>query len=376
MIKLEEVIKVLKKNKIELITGVPDSLFKDLCFKFDTVFKKKHIVAANEGSSIGLAIGHYLSTGKIPLVYLQNSGLGNIINPITSLASSKVYKIPMILLIGWRGEMIGKKQIPDEPQHKYQGMITEQMLKTINVNYKIINKKSDFDKVFTNLLKKSLKLSQPVALLVRKNVFQNIKKENLDDKKKYLTRENALITLINELPKKIPKISTTGMLSRELNELNIKSNSEKNTFMCVGGMGHAISIAAGVAMKKKNKVVCLDGDGAITMHMGALSSSSKMNNLIHIVFNNNSHDSVGGQKTATSGFEYFKIAKLLGYKYSRRVKEKKSLIIAINQILKNKKSSFLEIVVSKGNRFNLSRPKKSMNIYKKMFKRFLKNEIK
>ena len=136
MIKLGEIISVLRKNKIEFISGVPDSLFKDLCFKFENAYKKNHIVAANEGSSIGLAIGYHLATGKVPVVYLQNSGLGNTVNPLISLASSKVYKIPMILIIGWRGEIINKKQIKDEPQHKEQGIITLKMLKTMNKQLK------------------------------------------------------------------------------------------------------------------------------------------------------------------------------------------------------------------------------------------------
>jgi phosphonopyruvate decarboxylase len=374
MIELNEIISVLKKNKIDFISGVPDSLFKDLCFKFEDIYKEKHIVAANEGSSIGLAIGYYLATGKIPVVYLQNSGLGNAVNPLISLASSKVYKIPMILIIGWRGETVKLKQIRDEPQHKEQGLITQQMLKTMNISYKIINHNSNFNNVFTSLKTKSQKLLKPMALLVRKNTFSKSKINKVDRKyKKLFTREDALTTLINELPKKFPRVSTTGMLSRELNEINVRSNTEKNTFMCVGGMGHAISIASGLAIKKKNlKVICLDGDGAITMHLGALATSAKIKNMIHIVFNNNSHDSVGGQKTASHGVEYCKVAKSLGYKYSFVVKNNKDLVSTINKILKYKDSSFLEIICSRGSRSNLSRPQKKMINYKKIFKNFVK----
>lgn len=376
MIKIDEITKVLRDNNIEFISGVPDSIFKDLCLEFENNFKSKHIVAANEGSSIGLAIGYHLASNKIPIVYLQNSGLGNIINPITSLASSRVYKIPMILIIGWRGEIIRKKQLSDEPQHKDQGMITQKMLETINVKYKILDKKSNFKKIFSNLKTDAIKSSRPVALLVRKNTFDkpSSKKKIIPKKNNLFSREEALLTLIKRVPKKIPKISTTGMLSRELNEFNLKNKLEKNTFMCVGGMGHAISIATGVAFKKKSKVLCLDGDGAITMHLGALSTSSKINNIIHVVFNNDSHDSVGGQRTASSGTDYYKVAKLMGYKYSKRVKNKKGLNSAIIEILKNKHSSFLEIICTKGSRSNLSRPKKSMIDYKQLFKNFLKYE--
>mgnify|MGYP001427816651 CR=1 FL=1 len=173
MIDLDEVILALKKNKIEFVSGVPDSLFKHLCFKFEKFYKNKHVIAANEGSSIGLAIGYHLASGKIPLVYLQNSGLGNTVNPIISLASSKVYQIPMILFIGWRGEIIKNKKIKDEPQHKEQGFITEKILKTLNIKYKIVNHNSNFKKTFTLLKNQSLKNSRPVALLVRKNTFSN-----------------------------------------------------------------------------------------------------------------------------------------------------------------------------------------------------------
>ena len=222
MIKIDEITKVLRNNNIEFISGVPDSIFKDLCLEFENNFKSKHIVAANEGSSIGLAIGYHLASNKIPIVYLQNSGLGNIINPITSLASSRVYKIPMILIIGWRGEIIRKKQLSDEPQHKDQGMITQKMLETINVKYKILDKKSNFKKIFSNLKTDAIKSSRPVALLVRKNTFDkpSSKKKIIPKKNNLFSREEALLTLIKRVPKKIPKISTTGMLSRELNEFN------------------------------------------------------------------------------------------------------------------------------------------------------------
>ena len=173
--------------------------------------------------------------------------------------------------------------------------------------------------------------------------------------------------------KKFPLISTTGMLSRELNEINLKKKSEKKTFMCIGGMGHAVSIATGVALKKKkSKVVCLDGDGSITMHLGSLATSAKVKNMFHIVFNNNSHDSVGGQKTATEGVEYYKIAKSLGYKYCFRANNKKNLLKAIKNSMKLKNSIFLEVLCSKGNRPDLSRPKKKMIMYKKLFINFLK----
>ena len=168
MIESRLFINQLVKNDIKFFSGVPDSLFKNLCWEFEKKYKKKHIIAANEGSAIGLGIGYNLATNKIPLVYFQNSGLGNIVNPLISLADNKVYKIPIFMIIGWRGEIKNKKQIKDEPQHKKQGLITEKLLKTLGIKYKILDRKSDYKKMIKNLKSFSKKYSRPVALLVKK----------------------------------------------------------------------------------------------------------------------------------------------------------------------------------------------------------------
>ena len=293
MINSKEFIKQLKKNNINFFTGVPDSLFSNMCNSLSRFEKNNHELSSNEGSSVGMAIGYYLATQKIPLVYLQNSGLGNIINPLISLADKKVFNIPIFFLIGWRGEILKKnKQIKDEPQHRSQGLITPDLLKLLNIKFKILSKKSNFKKDIAYLSKYAKKRNRIVALLIRKESFE---KKNFNRKitlKNYLSREKALFEVCKYLPKNIPKISTTGMLSRELNEKNIKNKTNDSTFMCIGGMGHAISIAAGLAkFKRKKKILCLDGDGSALMHLGAQASSAKKGNLIHIVFNNFAHDS-------------------------------------------------------------------------------------
>lgn len=355
MINSDNLIKILKKNKINFVTGVPDSLFKTVCFAFEKKLnEKEHIPAANEGSAIGLAVGYHLATNKIPLVYLQNSGIGNAINPLNSIVNKSVYKIPMILLIGWRGEMNGSKHIKDEPQHFYQGKITVKQLDLLGIKTIKVNNKSNLNILIKKAKNLAIKKLQPVALLVRKNTFtENFFKRKSKNKN---TREEFLIELYKHLPKNSLKISTTGMLSREIYELDLLNKWLDNTFMCIGGMGLASSIAAGIANRSKKKIICLDGDGAAIMHMGALITSAKFNNIIHILFNNNSHDSVGGQSTAGKNLNFFNIAKSLGYKNVYRIRNPQKLSIVIRKILKLRKNSFIEIICSAGHRNNLARP--------------------
>ncbi len=370
MIKIDEFIKSLKKNDLNFSTGVPDSLLKDLCFSIDYNFKKNHIVAANEGSAIGLAIGYYLKTGKIPIVYLQNSGFGNMINPILSLADKNVFNIPLLIIMGWRGEK--SKFIKDEPQHKTQGALTEILLKKLNIRYRIITKNSNISKNIKELKNYSKKKNKISCLLIKKNVF---KKNNLIKKKfsytELMKREEILKYLVDNISNNLNSISTTGILSRELYEL-LKQNKKFNNLMCVGGMGHAISIATGIASQTKKKIICFDGDGSITMHLGSLTTSSQYKNIIHIVFNNMSHESVGGHATSSKHVNFFKLAKNLGYKNSMLAKNKKQALLCVRKALKAKQSCFIEILCKIGHRKNISRPKESMSFLKKKFMENLK----
>ena len=294
MINPKRFIKTLEKNDISFFSGVPDSLMKDFCLCVDN--KKNHISSVNEGSAVGLGIGYYLAKKKIPLIYLQNSGLGNAVNPVISLVNKKVFKIPIFFLIGWRGEIKNKKlKKKDEPQHLYQGLITEKLLKNLQIKFKILEPNTNYEKLVKDLKKYSLKNSSPVALLVRKNTFETIKK-NKKEKNKFLKRERILQVILKSTPKKTATVATTGYLSRELMQLN-EDLKITNDFYCVGGMGHAISIASGIAFaKKRKKILCLDGDGAALMHLGAQASSAINDNIIHVLINNGVHDSVGGQK--------------------------------------------------------------------------------
>jgi len=375
MIDPDNFLSALKKAKISFVTGVPDSLLKDLCACIQNKLKKNHIIATNEGSAIGLAIGHFLATKKPALVYMQNSGLGNAINPLTSLASNEVYGIPMILLIGWRGEILkNNKQIKDEPQHKKQGKITLSQLKLLNIPYKIINSKTKKINLIIKSLKNiALKKRTPVAIVVKKNTFSKLEDSSKKYLKNYLYREDVIKEITKEIKEKHFIVSTTGMASRELYETRKLSNQNSyKDFLTIGGMGHASQIATGIAlMKPKKKIICLDGDGAALMHMGSMAISSQCKNLIHIIINNKSHDSVGGQPTKGETLDFTKISKACGYKYNKVIKQKKDIRKEIRKALNKKDNSLIVINCKKGFRKNLGRPNQSLQLRKNMFIKYL-----
>lgn len=367
MIDPQKFVDQLTKNDLNFFTGVPDSLLKGLCSIFEKKFKSKHYVSANEGSAIAIGLGYYLKTKKIPVIYLQNSGLGNAINPLISLADPKVYRIPVFLIIGWRGEH--SKKLIDEPQHLAQGRETLNFLKNLKIKYKIISAKSNVKKIIKDLKNYSEKNRLPTCVLVKKNTFK-AKPKKIIHQNKLCSREELLKILVNKLPKKSNMISTTGILSRELNEILNYSENSLNNFMCVGGMGHAISIASGIAINTKKKIFCLDGDGALTMHMGSLTTSATQKNIVHIMFNNNGHESVGGQKTSANHVKFYKLAKILGYKKVRICKNKIEFKNAISESIISKESFFIEILCKQGHRKEISRPTKKMISLKD---RFIKN---
>jgi len=365
-------IRCLEKNDISFFTGVPDSLLKGFCQAIDK--KKNHISSINEGSAVGLGVGYYLAKKKIPLIYLQNSGLGNIVNPILSLANKKVFKIPLFFLIGWRGEKSKNYIKKDEPQHIYQGIVTEKLLKILQIKYRILSKNSNYIKLIKDLKKISLKNQCLVALLVRKNTFKNLSKtKEKNIKKKFLLREKILEIILKKIPDKTNIISTTGFLSRELMIVKKEVKKKINPFYCVGGMGHAISIANGIAaIKRKKKILCLDGDGAALMHLGAMAYSGKNKNLIHILINNGVHDSVGSQKIAGEKLNFAITAEGMGYKNIFVCKNKNEIIKSINSAFKKKDSVFIEIKSQFGHRKNLPRPEDSLINLKKKFINHLK----
>ena len=349
----------LEENNINFFTGVPDSLLKNICAYIEDNKDENHnIIAANEGAAMGLATGHYLATGEIPVVYMQNSGEGNIINPLASLTDKEVYNIPILLIIGWRG----RPGVHDEPQHAKQGKVTIPLLETMGINYAILSKdENEFANQLNDAIKYMTKTKESFTFVVEKNTFKDYKLQNNQQYENLeMSREEAIQTVTESLNETDVIVSTTGMISRELFEYRADNNqSHEKDFLTVGSMGHASQIALGIALEKPNhKIYCFDGDGAAIMHMGSMAiiGNKHPENYVHIIFNNGAHDSVGGQPTVGLQIDFPKIAKALNYKKVFSIKDKKSLQDLLAKLKGENGPIMLEIQVRKGNRKNLGRP--------------------
>jgi phosphonopyruvate decarboxylase len=350
----------LLKCGVQFFVGVPDSLLEAFCAQlWASVPAHRHVIAANEGTAVSLGAGWHLATNSVPCIYMQNSGLGNAVNPLVSLADADVYGIPMLLIIGWRGEMIGTRQLKDEPQHVKQGRITPALLSCLEIPYAILAADTpDPAGMAAALVKQALQKHRPTAIVVRKDTFSEVSqppaRHNYD-----LSREDALKILVNVLPDDAPIISTTGKLSRELHEIRIaRGQSTDRDFLTVGSMGHAAQIASGIALAQPYKrVVCIDGDGAMIMQMGGLTTSATTPNLLHIVINNGAHESVGSQPTRAFQIDMPLIAKACGYALSERATSASEIDLAVRDSLSTVGASFIEIRTRTGSRSNLQRPK-------------------
>ncbi|XP_046559719.1 phosphonopyruvate decarboxylase-like [Haliotis rubra] len=345
---------------VNFFTGVPDSLLSDYCAYVQVnVPETDHIIAGNEGSAVGLAAGYHLATGHPGLVYLQNSGLGNTVNPLMSLTSSKVYSIPMLLLIGWRGQ----PGVKDEPQHFAQGQITPDMLNLMDIPCRILPKDETAVKKVIQEADQHFKTKKsPFSILVEASTFSKYKLPQLQANFPLL-REEALNTVVDILDDTDIIVATTGKLSRELFEYReAKGEGHEKEFLTVGSMGHASSIALGIAnFQPHRKVVCLDGDGAALMHLGAFSTVGQRgpSNFKHIIFNNGCHDSVGGQPTEASHHDTFSfggVARACGYRKTLVAETRDELVTTTRQLLETPGPVLLEIKLSVGSRGNLGRP--------------------
>ncbi|WP_034229628.1 phosphonopyruvate decarboxylase [Lachnobacterium bovis] len=352
--------KFISMLAVDFFVGVPDSKLKPLVnYLMDKygVDNKHHLIAANEGNCVAIAAGYYLATGKIPLVYLQNSGEGNVINPIASLISPDVYNIPVIFVIGWRGE----DGIKDEPQHKFQGKITKDLIDLMQIKNVTLTENTTEETLKEDLkeLKKELEEGRSIAFLVKEKALKFEK--NIEYKNNNKLKREEIIEKIVEFANEDIMVSTTGKASRELFEIRENKNmSHNNDFLTVGSMGHSSSIALGIAISnEKEKIWCIDGDGAAIMHLGALPviGEVKPSNLIHVLINNGAHESVGGMPTvAQNGCEFSKIAKACGYEYIYKVKTMWELEEALLQTKKNKGLTFIEVMSAIGARSDLKRP--------------------
>lgn len=348
----------LAEYGINFYAGVPDSLLKNLCaYITDHADAVHNIIAANEGGAMGLAAGHYLATGQIPVVYMQNSGEGNIINPLASLTDKDVYNIPVLLVIGWRG----KPGVHDEPQHVKQGKVTTGLLNTMGVDYTVLSK--DEDKAAVQIKKAvnyMLATKECYALVIEKDTFDAYTLTNMEKNDLTLSREEAIQTVAAVLGEKDAIVSTTGMISRELFEYRTAMDQgHERDFLTVGSMGHASQIALGIALEKTDRRIwCFDGDGATIMHMGSMAivAQKTPKNYVHVIFNNGAHDSVGGQPTAGLNIDLPRIARAVGYKHTYSVATKEDLADVLSEVKKIEGPALLEVKVKKGNRKDLGRP--------------------
>ena len=353
----------------DFFVGVPDSQLKALCDELMEKYGtgKQHHIVANEGNAVALAAGHHLATGKLPMVYLQNSGEGNAMNPLVSLASERVYGIPMLLVIGYRGE----PGVKDEPQHIFQGEITLDFLNLLKIPYFVLDRdteEEDLRKALDNFQEEFSKGRQ-AAIVVKKGALEKEHAYHYSNAYNY-TREEAIRCIVDYTGDS-PIVSTTGKASRELYEIREERGEDHSRdFLTVGSMGHASSIALGIALEKEEeRVICLDGDGALLMHMGAMAvlGASGQKNILHILLNNEAHETVGGQPTVSPTIDYGSIAKACGYNKCYLVRDQKYLEKALAESAKEEGPIFLEVRCAMHSRDNLGRPKESPKENKELF---------
>lgn len=368
-------------NGGDYYTGVPDSLLKALCDYLLGLYgidPEHHIIAANEGNAVGLAAGYHLATGKVPVVYMQNSGEGNIINPVASLLNDKVYGIPCVFIVGWRGE----PGVHDEPQHVYQGMITEKLLDVMGIECCVISDETDEHEIESVVadFRRVLSNGRQVAFVIRKGAltaYDSSEQGKVSDtivNEDLPTREEIIRTII-EVSGKDLIISTTGKASRELFELREgKGEDHGRDFLTVGSMGHCSSIALSVAeFQSERRVWCIDGDGSMLMHMGALPviAQAHPKNLIHVVINNGSHETVGGQPTAVRGIKLSDVVRDCGYPYATTVRTLEDLKTELERVCHKNELSFIEVMSKPGSRADLGRPTTSAVENKESFMNYL-----
>ena len=343
----------------DFYTGVPDSLLRPLCDYIYTKYgldPKHHIVAANEGNATAIAAGYHLATGKIPVIYLQNSGEGNIINPLLSLLSEDVYAIPALFIIGWRGE----PGVPDEPQHVHQGKVTLSLLETMRVSYVVVDKEMTATELEIQMqpLHEAMQAGRQAALVICKGALENEQKVTHKNENP-LTREEIIQTIAAAAGDSLI-ISTTGKASRELFEYRESTGAgHGQDFLTVGSMGHSSSIALGIALQKPEKQIwCIDGDGAALMHMGAMAviGSTHPQNLIHVIIDNNAHESVGGMPTAAKNIDFAQIAKGCGYDHIYQVQELNELKNALKELPQQQGMCLMLVKAAIGARKDLGRP--------------------
>lgn len=354
--KVEKLVEIIGSD---FYTGVPDSQLKALCNYLMSRYgidPHHHVIAANEGNCTALAAGYHLATSKVPVIYMQNSGEGNIINPVASLLNDKVYAIPVVFVVGWRGE----PGIHDEPQHIYQGEVTVKLLEDMDIATFVIGKETTDEEVaeVMDSFRKVLSAGKDVAFVIRKGALTDAPKVDYRNDNTMVREE--IIQHIVKASGEDPIISTTGKASRELFETRVANGqSHKYDFLTVGSMGHSSSIALGVAINKpEQRIWCVDGDGAVLMHMGAMAvmGANKPANVVHVVINNGAHETVGGMPTVAGSIDLVKIALACGYPNAVCVDNFDDLDYELEAAKARNELSLIEVKCSIGARDDLGRP--------------------
>jgi len=373
MISCDELFAMFKENDLTFFAGVPDSTFKDWMSFLAAEHGKSltNIVACNECEAVAIAVGYHLSTGKLAVVYMQNSGEGKTVNPLTSLCDPEVYSIPLILMIGWRG----KPGTEDEPQHKKMGRITMPLLDTLEIPYRVLpDELSEAKESISEMRERATENNEPVALVIKRGTIQAYETWTTEETHLEMKREDAIKIIVDRLEGSEIIVSTTGKTSRELFEYRIGRNEAPRDFYTVGGMGCASSIALAVALEKPDRnVVVFDGDGAALMQMGSMATMGHYRpaNLKHILFDNEAHDSTGGQMTVSGTVDFEKIARACGYRYAKVVASEEELVLALEEMKTLKGPRMLVVQVKKGARPELGRPTTTPVENKKEFMKFL-----
>ena len=358
----------------DFYTGVPDSLLSPLCdylFNNYGVDGKHHVVAANEGNAVGIAAGYYMATGRVPVVYMQNSGEGNAINPIASLLNEKVYAIPCIFVIGWRGE----PGVKDEPQHVYQGEVTTKLLDVMGIDYCVVGKNTAAAEMASQMqvFSQELQDGRDVAFVIEKGALEYSHTASYQNQ--YTLLREEVIRHIVEAAGEDIIVCTTGKAGRELYEIREQNGQgHERDFLTVGSMGHASSIALGIALHTEKKVWCIDGDGAMLMHMGALGviGSRKPKNYVHVILDNSAHESVGGMPTVTSGMNVCDVGKACGYEACSCVTTYNELSDALLQVKRQNQLSLIEVKCKIGSRSDLGRPQSTPVENRRCFGEYLR----
>lgn len=359
MIDLYRMEQTLRKLNVTFISGVPDTLLNDFCLHIENNWdQNNHVIAANEGNAVGLAAGHQMATGDVPLVYMQNSGIGNALNPLISLTHPSVYGVPMILLIGWRGN----PEVKDHPQHTKQGVLTPILMEDVDIPWrKLSNSDDGVESDLIWAVETAKASNSPVALIVPKGVLERGEKSGFEDDLKLMSREEAIHVLVEAMKSNTIFVASTGRATRELYEVRrLRGEPHSNDFLNVGAMGHTSSIATGIAIgRPERSVVCIDGDAASLMHLGALPVNAQLKqckNFLHVVLNNGVHESVGGQNSATAQISLHEIAKTSGYKVGdKQIISAEGLVDEIESIKKNDGQGpyFIEVLIRKGMRSDM-----------------------